>query len=86
VDRGYTSASASDLAKAFNFSNGAAKACSVLRQGQHVPPEALLDYCQERMPYFAVPDYIEFVDTLSKTPTQKSKKHTLREISIPPSS
>jgi crotonobetaine/carnitine-CoA ligase len=58
------------------------KACIVLRPGMHVEPPALLDYCQEHMPYFAVPRYIEFVDTLPKTPTEKIQKHKLREIGI----
>ncbi len=61
------------------------KVCIVLRAGQHVTPEALLDYCQERMPYFAVPRYIEFVDALPKTPTAKLQKHKLREAGITPS-
>jgi hypothetical protein len=30
-------------------------ACIVLRAGKHVTPEALLDYCQDRMPYFTIP-------------------------------
>lgn len=60
------------------------KACIVLRSGMQVKPEALLDYCQERMPYFAVPRYVEFVSTLPKTPTEKIQKHKLRETSLSP--
>jgi crotonobetaine/carnitine-CoA ligase len=60
------------------------KVCIVLRPGMQVEPEALLDYCQERMPYFAVPRYIEFVDALPKTPTEKIQKHKLREIGVTP--
>jgi crotonobetaine/carnitine-CoA ligase len=58
------------------------KACVVLRPGMHVEPAALLDYCQERMPYFAVPRYVEFVDTLPKTPTEKIQKHKLRDAGV----
>jgi crotonobetaine/carnitine-CoA ligase len=58
------------------------KACIVLRPDMQVEPLALLDYCQEHMPYFAVPRYLEFVDTLPKTPTEKIQKHKLREIGI----
>jgi carnitine-CoA ligase len=58
------------------------KACIVLRVGRHVTPEALLDYCQERMPYFAVPRYVKFVDALPKTPTEKIQKHKLRDASV----
>jgi crotonobetaine/carnitine-CoA ligase len=60
------------------------KACIVLRAGMQVTPEALLDYCQERMPYFAVPRYIEFVPELPKTPTEKIQKHKLREAGLTP--
>jgi crotonobetaine/carnitine-CoA ligase len=60
------------------------KACIVLRPGMQVEPEALLDYCQERMPYFAVPRYLEYVETLPKTPTEKIQKHKLREAGVTP--
>jgi carnitine-CoA ligase len=45
-------------------------------------PEELLDWCVKRMPYFAVPRYIEFVAALPKTPTQKVQKNKLREIGV----
>src|SRR5262249_3308353 len=41
--------------------------------------EALLDYCQPRMPYFAVPRYLEFVDALPVTENGKVTKYKLRE-------
>jgi len=55
------------------------KACAVLRPGASLTPEALLDYCQLRMPYFAVPRYVEFLPELPKTPTEKIQKHKLRD-------
>lgn len=58
------------------------KACLVLRPGMTVEPVALLDYCQERMPYFAVPRYVEFVQELPRTPTEKLQKHKLREAGV----
>jgi crotonobetaine/carnitine-CoA ligase len=58
------------------------KAYIVLKPRAQVAVEALLDYCQERMPYFAVPRYIEFVSELPKTPTGKVQKHRLREAGI----
>jgi crotonobetaine/carnitine-CoA ligase len=60
------------------------KACLVLKPGARLSLEALLDYCQERMPYFAVPRYIEIVDELPKTPTGKIQKHKLREAGVTP--
>lgn len=54
----------------------------VLEKGETLPPEELLDFCQERMPYFAVPRYVEFVDDLPKTPTDRVRKNLLREAGI----
>ena len=39
----------------------------------------ILDFCQPRMPYFAIPRYIDFVDEIPKTPSQKIQKNKLRE-------
>ena len=55
-------------------------ACLVLKQGATRPtPEEVLDFCVPRMPYFAVPRYIEYMDEIPKTPTQKIQKNQLRE-------
>jgi carnitine-CoA ligase len=54
------------------------KACVVLKAGQTLAPEALLDYCQERMPRFAIPRFVEFVEALPKTATGKLQKAELR--------
>ena len=54
-------------------------AAVVLRPGAKLAYEALLDYCQPRMPYFAVPRYLEFVDALPVTENGKVTKYKLRE-------
>jgi crotonobetaine/carnitine-CoA ligase len=55
-------------------------ACLVLRPGTEPPkPEHILDFCVARMPYFAVPRYIEYMDEIPKTPNQKIQKNKLRE-------
>lgn len=54
------------------------KAYVVLKSGEALVPERLLDYCQERMPRFAVPRFVEFVDSLPKTATGKLQKEPLR--------
>ena len=54
--------------------------CLVLAVGAERPdPVKLLDFCVERMPYFAVPRYIEVVEEIPKTPSQKIQKNKLRE-------
>jgi crotonobetaine/carnitine-CoA ligase len=54
-------------------------AAVVLRGGASLAPAALLDFCQPRMPYFAVPRYLEFVDALPVTESGKVTKYRLRE-------
>ena len=50
----------------------------VLRDGVELPPETLLDFCQERLPSFAVPRYVRFVAELPKNHAQRIQKPTLR--------
>ncbi len=54
------------------------KACVVLQPGARVSPEDLLAFCDERMPRFMVPRYVEFLDELPKTATEKIEKYRLR--------
>jgi carnitine-CoA ligase len=51
----------------------------VLRAGADLSPAALLDYCQPRMPYFAVPRFVEFVPSLPMTNNGKVTKFALQE-------
>ena len=54
----------------------------MLHASAQIAPAALLDYCQPRMPYFAVPRYLEFVDALPTTESGKVTKYKLRERGI----
>jgi crotonobetaine/carnitine-CoA ligase len=53
--------------------------CVVLNPGEELNPEKLSYHCQDQMPHFAVPRYVEFMDQLPKTQTEKIQKHKLRE-------
>lgn len=55
------------------------KACVVLGAGQAVSAEELLTFLDARLPYFMVPRYVEFLDELPKTPTEKVRKQALRD-------
>jgi carnitine-CoA ligase len=57
-------------------------AALMLRAGVQITPAAILDFCQPRMPYFAVPRYLEFVDALPTTESGKVTKYKLRERGI----
>jgi len=54
----------------------------VLKESETLSPEDMLAYCKDRMPYFAVPRYIEFVEDLPKTPNEKIQKNKLREFGL----
>jgi crotonobetaine/carnitine-CoA ligase len=58
------------------------KANIVLKPGESLPPEDLIKHCNERMAYFAIPRYLEFVSELPKTPTNRVEKYRLREAGI----
>jgi crotonobetaine/carnitine-CoA ligase len=51
----------------------------VLREGRTLTPKDLVEFCQQNMSYFMVPRYVEFVDELPKTTTEKVEKYKLRE-------
>jgi acyl-CoA synthetase (AMP-forming)/AMP-acid ligase II len=49
----------------------------VLKAGETsetVPPAVIVAWCLERLAKFKVPRYVEYIDSLPKTPTQKVKK------------
>lgn len=60
------------------------KICVVLRPGETLTPEELIEFANERMPYYAVPRYVEFMETLPKTPTQRIQKYVLKQAGITP--
>ena len=55
------------------------KITAVLKTGSKLAEEQLCRWCLDRVPYYAVPRYIEFRDELPKTSTGKVEKFTLRE-------
>jgi carnitine-CoA ligase len=60
------------------------KLCVVLKHGEDLDPAELHAYCAQRMPYFAVPRYIEYVAEIPKTANEKVRKNVLREQGITP--
>ena len=60
------------------------KMCLVLREGLGLEPKEFLAWCEERLPSFAVPRYLEVVGALPKTPNGKVQKHRLREAGVTP--
>src|SRR5262249_43357388 len=54
-------------------------AALVLHPGRALEPADLIGYCAPRLPYFAVPRYLEFMDELPMTENGKVQKYKLRE-------
>ena len=50
-----------------------------LNEGARLTEQQLCEWCLDRVPYYAVPRYIEFRDELPKTSTGKVEKFLLRE-------
>lgn len=56
------------------------KAYIVLQEGETektVPPKEIVAFAKERLAYFKVPRYIEYVDDLPRTPSERIEKHKL---------
>jgi len=51
----------------------------VLRPGASLTHEALVAHCNAHMAYFMVPRFVEFVDALPRTMTEKVEKYRLRD-------
>lgn len=47
--------------------------------GTDLDPQALREWCQRRLPAFAMPRYVRVVDELPKTPSEKVRKTVIRE-------
>jgi crotonobetaine/carnitine-CoA ligase len=59
-------------------------AALVLHAGQTLAPADLIAYCAPRLPYFAVPRYLEFMSELPTTENGKVQKYKLRDRGITP--
>ena len=57
-------------------------AALVLRDGQRADPLELVTFCEPRLPYFAIPRYIELMADLPRTENGKVQKYRLRERGI----
>lgn len=47
-------------------------------------PEAIVDFCAENLPRYAVPRYVRFVDAFAKIPSERIEKYRLREAGLTP--
>jgi crotonobetaine/carnitine-CoA ligase len=59
--------------------------CVVVRPGATLDVEAFMDFCCERLPYFAVPRYVDVTDQLPKNAVGRVLKPELRARGVTPS-
>ena len=52
--------------------------CIVLKPEMSLSAPEIISFCEKRMAYFMVPRYVEFVDNLPKTPTERVEKYKLQ--------
>jgi crotonobetaine/carnitine-CoA ligase len=55
------------------------KAYVVLNPGEELTAQEIIGYCEQNMAAFKVPRYLEFRDSLPKTPSERVQKQKLRE-------
>ncbi|PWK91922.1 crotonobetaine/carnitine-CoA ligase [Fulvimonas soli] len=60
------------------------KVTIVIRENHTLTHEELFHWCRDRLPYFALPRYIEFRDALPRNPVGRVLKYTLREEGVTP--
>ncbi len=56
----------------------------VFKEGASATPEELAAFINDKAPHFFVPRYIELVDSLPYTPTNKVQKYKLRQVGLTP--
>ena len=54
----------------------------VPQPGQSLSPEELIEHCETNVARHMVPRYVEIVDDLPRTPTEKVEKYRLKEIGV----
>ncbi|CAN5256955.1 ATP-dependent acyl-CoA ligase [soil metagenome] len=55
------------------------KACIVLVEGSSFEPEELFDYFAKHLPYYAIPQFVEFLPELPRNATGRIQKFRLKE-------
>jgi len=55
------------------------KVTAVLKEGETLTERELCEWCLDKVPFFAVPRYIEFRTDLPRNPTGKIMKFQLRD-------
>jgi len=55
------------------------KAYVILKEGESMTPEEVIDHCEKKLASFKVPRYVEFRESLPKTATGRTRKFMLKQ-------
>jgi crotonobetaine/carnitine-CoA ligase len=58
------------------------KACITAATGERFDPQSLIDFLAPRVPKFMLPRYVEVLEVLPRTPTEKVRKDVLRQAGV----
>lgn len=62
-----------------SLSEDEVKAFVVLREGEDLQPQELIDWCSHQLADFKIPRYLQYVKRLPKTPSQRIEKYRLKQ-------
>jgi len=65
-----------------SLSEDEVKAFVVLKPKQDLPPGEIIEWCMEKLADFKIPRYLEYRESLPKTPTQRVEKYILKRESL----
>jgi crotonobetaine/carnitine-CoA ligase len=71
--------SAAYAVKSSEFAEDEVMVSVVLKPGEKMTSEELLDYCQDKMAYFMIPRFIDFIKELPKSEVHRTLKLILKE-------
>lgn len=71
--------SAAYAVKSLEFAEDEVMVSVVLKPGEKMTSEELLDYCQGKMAYFMIPRFIDFINELPKSKVHRTLKQILKE-------
>ncbi len=54
-------------------------ACIIIKPGQSMSPEEVIDWCKDRLATFKIPRFVQFRQDLPRTSTQRTVKSVLKE-------
>ncbi|MDP6873697.1 MAG: AMP-binding protein, partial [Alphaproteobacteria bacterium] len=58
------------------------KLCLVPADDATLAPEDLIEFLVERLPHYMVPRYLDYLESLPRTPTNKVRKAEMREVGV----